>query len=79
MYFQQQGVWLSLLLLSFIEIPVLNANSAVTIAPVINKYSASGMINKKIKALIALAGRLSLRVDWENGLKRGRKTILFNP
>ena len=36
-------------------------------------------VNYTIKALIALDGRLSLSVGWENGPERGHKTISFNP
>ena len=31
-----------------------------------------------IKALRALADRLSLRVGWDIGIERGLKTVLFN-
>ena len=33
----------------------------------------------RIKVLTALVGRLSLSVDWENGLAWRRKTISFDP
>ena len=33
----------------------------------------------KIKALTALADRLSLSVGWENGSEQRRKTVSFNP
>ena len=33
---------------------------------------------KKIKALTALVGRVSLSVGWENGPERELKTISFN-
>ena len=32
-----------------------------------------------IKALTALVGRFTLSVGWENGRKRRRKTVSFNP
>ena len=34
---------------------------------------------QRIKALIALVGRLSLIVGWENGPEHGLKTASFNP
>ena len=34
---------------------------------------------KKIKALSALVGQLSLCVGWENGSERELKTVSFNP
>ena len=39
----------------------------------------SERIASLIKALIALVGRLSLSVGWENGLERVLKTVSFNP
>ena len=42
-----------------------------------NRRASRG--KKRIKALTALLGQLSLSVDWENSPELGRKTVSFNP
>ena len=37
------------------------------------------LLQKAIKALTALVGRLSLSVGWENDPERGFRTVSFNP
>ena len=37
------------------------------------------LVSYTVKSLIALVGRLSLNVGWENDPERGHKTVSFNP
>ena len=50
------------------------SRSCISVMPVNTKLS---MLDK-IKVLIALVGRLSLSVGWENGPELGLKTVSFN-
>ena len=51
----------------------------VDFPPCYNMGKTHGLYYSTIKALIALVGRLSLNVGWENGPERGLKKIVsFN-